>query len=374
MPLPSEETDDSLTAPTSPPPVHFAEQALLGALVLEPALAAEVDLDAEHFDNRAHGALLNAMRTVPSPDPEQHRKNADWLASVYTEARPQAPGLPHTYLHTLVQVCPQPEHAAAYAWMIRADHARRTVRVHAERLAQTAADTTLPHRIESTVALADGLGNLLDQLAGRFAPHPGSLPRTSVPPDAAAEAGEEAVDDEKLLLASATSSPRAVQTMRWLTPSDFTVPLYGSLWRCVTGLVHRGGAVDPVTVLWEAQQAGLLNGATTARGLLDLLSDPDGEPDHWGTRIMARALLHRARTVADRILAFADDSATTPYQLITGSRRALADFSSVYARWHRAISSAPAPPAAAPGRGTPPAIRAGPVPATVRQPRAGLAR
>ncbi|MFE5647566.1 DnaB-like helicase N-terminal domain-containing protein [Streptomyces cyaneofuscatus] len=372
MPHPFEETEEGLTTP-SPPPVHFAEQALLGALVLEPALAAEVDLEAEHFDNRAHGALLDAMRTVPPPDPEQHRGNADWLAAVHAEARPHAPGLPHTYLHSLVQACPAREHAAAYAWMIRADHARRTLRVHAERLAQTAADTTLPHPVEATMKVADRLGDLLDQLAGRFAPHPGSLPRTPVPPDAVAEGGEEAVDDEQLLLATATESPRAVQTMRWLTPSDFTVPLYGSLWRCITGLVHRGGTVDPVTVLWEAQQAGLLTGATTARGLLDLLSDPHGEPDHWGTRIVTRALLHRARTVADRILAFADDPATTPYQLLTGSRRALADFSSVHARWHRATSPAPAPPAA-PGRGTPPAIRAGPVPATVRQPRAGLAR
>ncbi|MFE8911057.1 DnaB-like helicase N-terminal domain-containing protein [Streptomyces globisporus] len=373
MPHPSEETDDRLTARTSPPPVHFAEQALLGALVLEPALAAEVDLEAAHFDNRTHAVLFDAMRTVPPPDPEQHEKDTAWLAAVYSEARPQAPGLPHTYLHTLVQACPQPDHAPAYAWMIRGDHARRTVRVHAERLAQTVADTTLPHPVEATMKVADRLGDLVDRLAGQFAPHPGSLPRTPVPPDTVAEAGEEAVDDEQLLLATATESPWAVQTMRWLTPGDFTVPLYGSLWRCITGLVHRGGTVDPVTVLWEAQQAGLLTGTTTARGLLDLLSDPHGEPDHWGTRIVARALLHRARTVADRILAFADDPATTPYQLITGSRRALADFSSVHARWHRATSPAPAPPAA-PGRGTPPAIRAGPVPAPVRKPRTGLAR
>lgn len=373
MPPPFEETDDSLTTPTSPPPLHFAEQALLGALVLEPALAAEIDLEAEHFDNRTHSALFAAMRTVPPPDPEQHRENADWLAAVHAEARPQAPGLPHTYLHTLVQACPRPEHAAAYARMIRADHARRTVRVHAERLAQTAADTTLPHPVEATMKVADRLGELLDQVAGQFAPHPGSLPRTPVPPDTAAEAGEEAVDDEQLLLATATESPQAVQTMRWLTPSDFTVPLYGSLWRCITGLVHRGGTVDPVTVLWEAQQAGLLTGATTAQGLLDLLSDPHGEPDHWGTHIVTRALLHRARTTGARIIAFADDPATTPYQLLTGSRRALADFSSLHARWHRATSPAPPAPAVQ-GRRTPPAIRAGPLPATVRKPRTGIAR
>ncbi|MFD4592872.1 DnaB-like helicase N-terminal domain-containing protein [Streptomyces rubiginosohelvolus] len=370
----SEEPDDRLTAPASPPPVHFAEQALLGALVLVPELASDVDLEAEHFDNRTHGVLFDALRTVPPPDPEQHRENADWLAAVYAEARPRAPGLPHTYLHTLVQACHRPEHAAAYAWMIRADHARRTVRIHAELLARTAADTTLPHRVEETVTQADRLGGLLDQLSGRFAPHPGSLPRTPLPPEAAPEASEEAVDDEQLLLATATASPLTVQTMRWLAPGDFTTAMHGSLWQCITGLVRRGAPVDPVTVLWEAQQTGILAGTVTTRALVELLSDTHGEPGHWGEKILRRALLHRAGTVADHVIALTDDSATTPYQLITGSRRALAHFTSVHARWHRAATYTPPSPPARNGSSSP-SIRAGPaVAAAVAQPRSGIAR
>ncbi|MFB7481862.1 DnaB-like helicase N-terminal domain-containing protein [Streptomyces anulatus] len=378
MPPAPEENEDSLTEPTPLRAVHFAEQALLGALFLEPSRTTEADLEAEHFDNATHARLFAAMRTVPLPDPEKHRENAGWLAAVYAKARPQAPGLPHTYPHTLVQACPQPAHAPAYAGMIRADHARRTLRTHAERLARTADDITLPHRVDATVAQADQLGNLLDQLSGQFAPHPGSLPRTPVPPVPAAQAGEEAVDDEQLLLAAATGSPQTVQTMRWLAPSDFTVPLYGALWGCVTGLVHRGGSVDPVTVLGEAQQAGLLTGTVTTRGVLGLLSDPHGLPDHWGEKIVRRALLHRAHTVADRIVVFTDDPANTPYQLITGCRRALAEFASLHTRWNRANLPAPTSPAAH-SRSTPPAIRAGPAPApapaaTVKQHRTGIAR
>lgn len=369
MPHPSEES----TAPTSPRPVHFAEQALLGALVLEPALATQVDLEANHFDSRIHGILFAAMCTVPAPDPEQHRESADWVAAVYATARPQAPGLPHTYLHTLVQACPQRDHADAYAGIIRADHARRTIRIHAERLALTAIDTTLPHRVEATLAQADRIGGLLNQLSGRFAPHPGSLPRTPLPPDPVPEAGEEAVDDEQLLLATATASPQAVQTMRSLTAGDFTVPLYGSLWQCVTALAHRGAPIDPVTVLWEAQQAGLLTGTATAQGLLNLLSDPHGEPGHWGARIMARSLLHRARATATRILTVADDPATTPYQLLTGSRRALADLTAVRARWQHATAPA-TPPPATPARRAPPAVRASPAPAGSRALKGSVSR
>ncbi|MEV2258450.1 DnaB-like helicase N-terminal domain-containing protein [Streptomyces anulatus] len=374
MPLGPEENDNSRTEPTPLRAVHFAEQALLGALFLEPSRTTEVDLEAEHFDNATHGLLFAVMRTVPLPDPDTHRENADWVAAVYTKARPQVPGLPHTYPHTLVQACPQPAHAAAYAGMIRADHARRTLRAHAERLARTADDTALPHRVDATVTQADRLGNLLDQLSGQFAPHPGSLPRTPVPPEPTAEASEEAVDDEQLLLATATGSPQTVQTMRWLMPADFTVPLYGALWQCIAGLVHRGGPLDPVTVLGEAQQAGLLTGAVTTRNLLDLLSDPHGVPEYWGEKIVRRALLHRARTVADRIVVFADDPANTPYQLITGCRRALAEFASLHARWNRANLPAPTTRAAR-SRGAPSAIRAGPAPAaTVHQPRTGITR
>ncbi|WP_435598694.1 DnaB-like helicase N-terminal domain-containing protein [Streptomyces anulatus] len=374
MPPVPEENDDSHTEPTPVRAVHFAEQALLGALFLEPTRIAEVDLDAVHFDNRTHALLFAAMRTVELPDPEKHRESADWVAAVYAKARPQAPGLPHTYPHTLVQACPHPGHVAAYAGMIRADHARRTLRVHAERLARTAADPTLPHRVDATVAQADRLGSLLDQFSGQFAPHPGSLPRTPVAPEPAAEAGEEAVDDEQLLLATATGSPQTVQTMRWLMPSDFTVPLFGAMWGCITGLVHRGGSVDPITVLGEAQQAGLLTGAVTAQDLLGLLSDPHGVPDHWGEKIVRRALLHRARTVADRIVVFVDEPANTPYQLITGCRRALAEFASLHTRWNRATQPAPTTPAAR-GQGNPSAIRAGPATAaTAKQLRTGIAR
>ncbi|MFF0509067.1 DnaB-like helicase N-terminal domain-containing protein [Streptomyces fimicarius] len=375
MPTSSEETDDILE-PASPQAVHIAEQALLGALLFEPTLIAEVDLEAKHFDNRTHALLFAAMRTVPLPDPEQHRENADWVAAVYAKARPQAPGLPHTYPHTLARACPRPEHAAAYAWMIRAGHTRRTLRIHADQLGRTAADTTLPHQVEATVTQAERLGDLLDQLAGQFAPHPGSLPRTPLPPDTVAEATEEAVDDERLLLATATAHPRTVKNMRWLTPADFTSALHGSLWRCITALVHRGSPVDPVTVLWEAQQTGLLDGTVTTRTLLEMLSDTHGVPEHWGEKILHRSLLHRAGTVADHIIAVTDDPATTPYQMITGSRRALAHFASVHTRWHRATT--PTPPPSSPAtrnRSTPPSIRAGPVPAAaLRPPRAGITR
>ncbi|ELS55917.1 DnaB-like helicase N-terminal domain-containing protein [Streptomyces viridochromogenes] len=363
MSQPTDPHEDHLDDLPPARPVHYAEQALLGALLLDPHRLTEIgDLDASQFGNHAHGALFKAMRTAPPPDPEAHRSDPAWLNTVLDVARPHAPGLTASYLHTLIQVCPWPKHAPTYARMIRADHARRTLLMHAERLAQTSTDTTLPHPAATTLAQADTLGQFLDTLAGQFAPHPGSLPRTPVPSTPAGHSSEEALDEERLLLATATAHPAEVKDMRWLQPDDFTLPLHATVWQCLTALVHNGEPVDPVTVLWEAQHRGLLADGLDPSYLIALVSTPVGSPEHWGERVLQRALLARAFDVGTRIAAYAQDPANTPYQLVTGSRRALADLHALRTRWQR--STTPTPPAARTPR-SPAASRAGPPPRAI---------
>ncbi|WP_432141039.1 DnaB-like helicase N-terminal domain-containing protein [Streptomyces sp. bgisy084] len=327
-----------------PPPqaVHYAEQALLGALLLEPHRLDTIGhLEPHHFGNHAHNALFTAIRTVSSPDPKQHAKDTAWLGAVLAKARHEAPGLTASYLHTLIQSCPRPQHATAYAGMIRADHARRTLREHADRLCQTATDTTLPDPAVAVLVQADALGGYLDELTPQFTPHPGSLPRTPAPPPPPPEAGEEALDEERLLLATATAHPNEVAIMRWLQPDDFTHPLHAGLWQCLVALTRRDTPVDPVTVLWEAQHRGLLSTGAEPSELLDLLAGPVGSPEYWGERILQRSVLQVAHHIGRRIEAFTQDPATTPYQLVVGSRRALADLTAVRTRWQHATSPAP---------------------------------
>lgn len=147
--------------------------------------------------------------------------------------------------------------------------------------------------------------------------------------------------------------------MRWLTEADFLLPLHAALWQSITALVHRGDMVDPVTVLGEAQHRGLLTDSLTPKDLMALVSTPAGSPEYWGERILRRALLARARAVADRITAYTDDTANTPHQLITGSRRALAELNSPRTRWNRATTPAPSP-------ATRPSARPTPAPEPVR--------
>lgn len=132
-------------------------------------------------------------------------------------------------------------------------------------------------------------------------------------------------------------------------------------------LTRRGTPVDPVTVLWEAQQHGLLNARTVPKELLDLLAVPVGAPEHWGERILQRSVLATAHQAGRHIEAFTDDPATTPYQLVVGSHRALADLSAVRTRWQHATAPEPtrrpartratAAPRAGPPTTAPPAVR-----------------
>ncbi|WP_327666665.1 replicative DNA helicase [Streptomyces sp. NBC_00485] len=342
--MPHTPEPDDLDLTPAPKPVHYAEQALLGALLLEPARLADTKpLLTHHFDSYTHAALFTAIRTLPPPDPAEHAKDTAWLNAVLDHARPHAPGLNVSYIHTLIQFCPKPKHAAAYARMIRADNARRVLRGHGERLASTATDPGLPNPATTTLGIADDLGRVLDSLAEQFAPHPGSFPRTTLPADVPQPATEEDLAEERLLLATATAYPAEVQQMRWLTEADFLLPLHAALWQAIIALVHRDDMVDPVTVLGEAQHRGLLTDALTPKDLMTLVSTPAASPEYWGEKILRRALLARAQTVAARITAYTDDLANTPHQLITGSRRALADLNSLRTRWMRATASPPAP-------------------------------
>ncbi|MEU7166611.1 DnaB-like helicase N-terminal domain-containing protein [Streptomyces morookaense] len=354
--------DRGLDEPVPPQPVYYAEQALLGALLLDPQQLKTVGaLEPSHFGNHSHAVLFAAMHTIPPPAAEAHAREPVWLNAVLHAARPEAPGLTAAYLHSLVHACPWAGHAAAYARIVRADHARRSLHICAQRLAQSATDTTGPDPAAAVLDQADALARFLDELADQFAPHPGSLPRTPTPTTRPCHAGEDAVEEERLLLASATAHPSGLKTMRWLQPDDFVLPLHGALFQCLTALARRDDPVDAVTVLWEAQHRGLLTTDITPADLIALLSTPVGSPEHWGERVLQRSLLARAHTIALRIQAFTDDPANTPHQLVTGSRRALADLTTIRARWQRttpphhspAPRHAPRPPAAA--RAGPPA-------------------
>ncbi|MFD7137014.1 DnaB-like helicase N-terminal domain-containing protein [Streptomyces sp. NPDC059894] len=345
MPHPSLEPDeDDLDTIAPSQPVFHVEQALLGALLLEPHHLSNVSgITAASFSTAAHAALYGAITTLPRPDPAEHTKNTRWLDHVLATGREQARGLTASYLHTLIQVCPWPSHAPAYARMVEAEHSRRCLQTAAERLVQSVHDASPPHPVQTVLAEADALAAVVDDIASRFPPRSGVLPRTPAPPPPAAPDHTEAVEEEQMLLATATAYPCDIDSVRWLLPDDFTLPLHVGLWQCLTALLRRREPVDPVTILWEAQQRALLDDGTEPGEVLHLLAEPAGSVEHWGERALQRSLLATADHTGRRIEAYAGDPANTPFQLVVGARRSLADISAIRTRWQHATKTIPTP-------------------------------
>ncbi|GAA2258392.1 DnaB-like helicase N-terminal domain-containing protein [Streptomyces atrovirens] len=337
-----EPDEDDLNTTALPQPVFHVEQALLGALLLDPHRLDDVSgIAADSFSTAAHAALYAAISTLPPPDPAEHAKNTKWLDRVLATGREQARGLTASYLHTLVQVCPWPRHAPAYARMVEAEHARRRLKTAADRLVQTVHGHSLPHPVRTVLAEADALATVVDDIANRFPSRTGALPRTTAPLPPSAPDHTEAVEEEQILLATATAYPADIDSARWLLPNDLTLPLHADLWQCLTALARRRAPVDPVTVLWEAQQRGLLDNGNEPGQVLRLLAEPAGSVGHWSKRALQRSLLATAEHTGRRIEAYADDPANTPFQLVVGARRALADISAVRTRWQHATGPAP---------------------------------
>ncbi|MEU6243997.1 DnaB-like helicase N-terminal domain-containing protein [Streptomyces sp. NPDC047024] len=355
MPHDLEPDEDDVDGIAPPQPVFHVEQALLGALLLDPHRLDDVNgITADSFSTAAHAAVYTAISTLPRPDPAEHAKNTKWLDRVLATGREQARGLTVSYLHHLIQVCPWPRHAPAYARMVEAEHARRRLRTSADHLLHTVQDVSLPHPVQAVLAEAGVLAAVVEDIAVRFPPRAGVLPRTPTPPPNAAIDYAEAVEEEQLLLAAATACPAGIDSVRWLTVGDFTRPLHAGLWQCVTALARRAEPVDPVTVLWEAQQRGLLQRGGDPGEVLRLLAEPAGSVEHWAERALQRSLLATADHAARQIAACAGDPTNSPFQLVVGARRSLADIDAVRARWQHA--TAPPPPRPRPA----PTIRAGP--------------
>ncbi|WP_447035883.1 DnaB-like helicase N-terminal domain-containing protein [Streptomyces sp. DSM 118878] len=364
MPHTPHPDEDGLDAITPPQPVFHVEQALLGALLLDPHRIDDVSgITADSFSTAAHAALYAAISTLPRPDPAEHARNTTWLDRVLATSREQARGLTATYLHNLVQVCPWPSHAPAYARMVEAEHARRRLLTAAECLVHTVHDASLPHPVQTVLAEADVLAAVVDDIGNRFPPRSGVLPRTPAPPADLAPDYTEVVEEEQLILATATAHADDIDAVRWLIPDDLTLPLHAGLWQCLTTLARRNEPIDPVTVLWEAQQRGLLDDGSEPGKVLRMLAEPAGSVGHWAERALQRSLLATAEHTGRRIEAYADDPANTPFQLVVGARRALADIAAVRTRWQNATQADP-PQQRRPA----PAIRAGPPTTTAAHP------
>ncbi|GAA3796916.1 DnaB-like helicase N-terminal domain-containing protein [Streptomyces phyllanthi] len=322
--------DDDIDDLPPPDALLHAEQALLGALFAAPERLDDIGwLQPEHFYRPVHSALFAAMRSVDETEP-----GLAWLNAVVTRATQQTPGTTAVYAHTLIDACPRPSHATTYGRMVLAGHTRRSIREHADRLAQTAAESALPNRVVAICAQADTLSRHLEQLAADWRPHPGSLPRSPVTRPVTPCGDEERYADEQTFLAAATTHPAALKDIRaFLIPEDLSHPVHQELARCLLAMNRRGDPIDPVTVLWEAEHRGLLRDSdVTAQYVLGVCGRSSFDPVYWAYRIVDHAIVSTAAHAAEAIRQYTDDVTLRPHQIITGARRVLGTVTAVRIR------------------------------------------
>ncbi|WP_435190999.1 DnaB-like helicase N-terminal domain-containing protein [Streptomyces sp. bgisy126] len=350
-------------------PLLKAEQAVLGAVFLDPGQLAHLDwLAPEHFYRPVHQALFAALRTLRSDGhPAIGAKGPvplSWVTDAIEEAGRHVRGLTAAYTHSLISACPRPAHAPVYGRMVLEGAIHRTVAEHATRLHQVARADALQGEVAGALRSADVLTGVLTDLARRWGTEPrpvapATAPATgpAVPPPVRAD---QVAEDERFLLAVLTEQPNAVaEVVDWLRPVDFADPAHGQLYRCLGALHHRGEPIDRITLLWEAQRRGLLADGTLSSEQLTALCDDvvPGSAEWFGERVIRSSLTRTAAASARAVRALAEDEALGPGRLINHALHALGPLDEVRARWRAANGSPDPEPLAAPPAGGPPAAR-----------------
>ncbi|GLW58002.1 DnaB-like helicase N-terminal domain-containing protein [Kitasatospora phosalacinea] len=350
-------------------PLLAGEQALLGAVLLDPRQLGRLDwLEPRDFHRPAHRVLLSALRELRdaghpgfAAEGDEGEVPLEWLTDTLALAGERTRGLDPSYLHTLIAACPRPSHAPLYGRIVLEGSIRRTVAEHAERLLAVAEEGLVVGEVKGTGHQADALAGVLADLAGRWGTPPRAHKPATVPATApAAELSEDVQADEQFLLALLVHQDGAVaEVFDWLRPGDFADPGHGRLYRCLGALHHRGEPIDPVTAQWEVQRRGLLTDGTLTEEQLTPILDAHlvaGSAEWLGEQVLRTSLTRTAAESARQITVLAADERLAPGQLVGQALHALGPLEEVRARW-RTANGHPSPVAATASAAGVPAAR-----------------
>ncbi|MFD7070602.1 DnaB-like helicase N-terminal domain-containing protein [Streptomyces sp. NPDC059913] len=334
-------------------PLLRAEQAVLGAVLIDPGQLAHLDwLGPDDFDRPVHRALFAALRKLR--DASHRALSAKgpvplaWVTDAVAEAGGRVRGLTAVYAHSLISACPRSEHAPVYGRMVLEGAVHRSIAQHAVRLHQAARADAVRGEVDDALQSAEVLAGVIGDLAHRWGTELRPVPSTALPTTTAdAPSGaEHAAEDEQFLLAVLAGQPGAMDAVvDWLRPDDFADPAHGQLYRCLGALHHRDEPIDRVTLLWEAQRRGLLADATLSSNRIAAICDGvgAGTADWLGQRVLRASVTRIAGTSARAVRALAEDESLAAGRLITHSLHALGPLDDVRKRWEAANRVNPPP-------------------------------
>ena len=247
-----------------------AEQALLGAVLLDPAGQQQVLELVEPADMYRpwHAQVLEAMRRAQGkgllPEPAQVyrelQNDPDLPATVARDAVP---------LLGLMEAAPRAGHAGAYAAMVAEGGIRRRLDMAAARMVHTSGTGKLESAWHATATARQEF----DACTARWLALPASL-RREVPGSSAVTAtahsgyragapqarpqGDEAVAAGVRAVRDLAAAPAQLAGVgEWLEPEHFAWPADGVLYAVMRDMDAAGLPVDPVTVCWQAARRGV---------------------------------------------------------------------------------------------------------------------
>jgi replicative DNA helicase len=339
----------SAADPRSEAAGDLAAQALLGALLWEPARIRDVAdwLEASDFEHWAHRAIYQTLTGLIADGHPVVLQNLPGILArgEYHDAHVDSSGLgplSAPALHTLLSMTPAtPDRAhrdrggtarsehVRYARIVLDNSVRRHVAAagaRIEQLGRAAAEHDGQHAPDVMAPALSGVRAALQRLEGRVAPHSGRVSLlealsgaptvTELPPPAEAGAGLSAGAAPKVAAASSGAEvERAERALvgaclvshevrsgaaEWLRPEDFVNADAAQTWRVVLDMTQRGDPVDFVLVAVEVETArAVANAADLEPAGFDpptlhrLADRGDRLAGHRAAEVIGRATLQR---------------------------------------------------------------------------------
>ena len=300
--------------------LHLAEQATLGALMLDPQLPARTArwLRSEDFDLAWHGRVHAAIRELTVAGQRADARAVGALLLDHLGAA--AANL--SGLVDLLQAAPTQPVGARYAAVVLEGSLRRQVAAAGVLLKGAALATALARdpgpvqdacdRVEDLVASAEQRHAAATGTTRTLAPVPRASAKVAMAPlwtsalavdRALAQhprpSTEEVARREAALVAALISRPASVPGVtEWLRPEALTSQTWRPVYRAVLQLHGTGQAVDEVTVAWEVHRCSAIHGpGPSTQELRDAVADAGPVSVAYAARMVAADQL---RLTADR--------------------------------------------------------------------------
>jgi replicative DNA helicase len=299
-----------------------AEQAVIGAVLLEPTRFADVRewLQPDDFQGTAERQAYEAMCTL---DERGQALSPSALNHELQARRRSVPLLADgAYLVGCMQLCPAPARAAVYGRMVLEMSIRRRVVDQGARLRQRAEKAVTSHDLNLVFARVDSARRDVERLHRREA----QAARSHSPTPLLAEGLEplrrrphrDEVPAERSAIHALVDQPDALAVVtRWLASGDFSDVECSGLYAEMTALHEAKKPIDRITLAWRAMSVGLdgpvCDSLATPRDVAAVASDPVRASREVLQQSVRAAVLSTADVLEDMTNAVRNNATTVAY-------------------------------------------------------------